>query len=559
MGRFRARFALLTLLVASVVMFIVHGQAPAPSGIVVNVGLPAVEQHITAVDLRTAGSAQGAARAAFRDSLQRARAGGDTDYVPGRVIVKFRDRASIGDRAGALRNALGEPSAFIAQRPEHANFDIVRIDTDDDAETAAESLGGEDAVEYAQAAYRVHANFSPNDPNYVKGDQWNLPLINLEKAWDIQPSAGASIVVAVLDTGMAYTSATITVNIPSFNRSGITYPAIPNATIPFAAAPQLVGAGNAGRIVAPHDFIWNRDTPLDYDGHGTHVAGTIGQLTNDGVDTAGVAFNVKLMPVKVLDSVWDDLFGSPNQATDDIVAQGIRYAADNGANIINMSLGRTSPANCGTNPQPGCAPVIEDAIRYAVGKGVFIAISAGNDGEDPNHPTETPAEIASRVQGAVSVAAIDRRAVGAIGTGCQPTTADPDQCHAYYSSTGPWVEMAAPGGSDRGFGRDGFIFQQTFDFTRTDTYDSTIVSPADYTAPRFDIFLVVGYIGTSMASPHVAGVAAMMMKQGITSPAAIEALMEKYAVDLGVPGRDESFGFGMIDARAVLRGMGLNR
>src|SRR5579862_7381989 len=169
MGRFRARFALLTLLVASVVMFIVHGQAPAPSGIVVNVGLPAVEQHITAVDLRTAGSAQGAARAAFRDSLQRARAGGDTDYVPGRVIVKFRDRASIGDRAGALRNALGEPSAFIAQRPEHANFDIVRIDTDDDAETAAESLGGEDAVEYAQAAYRVHANFSPNDPNYVKG------------------------------------------------------------------------------------------------------------------------------------------------------------------------------------------------------------------------------------------------------------------------------------------------------------------------------------------------------------------------------------------------------
>src|SRR5439155_918101 len=168
------------------------------------------------------------------------------------------------------------------------------------------------------------------------------------------------------------------------------------------------------------DFIWDRDTPLDFDGHGTHVSGTIGQLTNDNTGTAGVAFNVKLMPVKVLDSVWDDLFGSPHQATDDVVAQGIRYAADNGANIINMSLGRQSPPNCGTNRnQPGCAVVIEDAINYAVGKGVFIVISAGNDGEDTTHPVSTPAEIASRVAGAVSVAAVDRRTVANIATGCK--------------------------------------------------------------------------------------------------------------------------------------------
>src|SRR5439155_16351058 len=144
------------------------------------------------------------------------------------------------------------------------------------------------------------------------------------------------------------------------------------------------------------DFIWDRDTPLDFDGHGTHVSGTIGQLTNDNTGTAGVAFNVKLMPVKVLDSVWDDLFGSPHQATDDVVAQGIRYAADNGANIINMSLGRT----CSGSLQSVCSPVMEDAIKYAVSKGVFIAISAGNDGEDSAHPVSTPAEIAARVQGA---------------------------------------------------------------------------------------------------------------------------------------------------------------
>ena len=171
----------------------------------------------------------------------------------------------------------------------------------------------------------------------------------------------------------------------------------------------------------------------------------------------------------------------------------------------------------------------------------------------------TPAEIANRVAGAVSVAAVDRRAVGAVGSGCRPTTAEPDLCHAYYSSTGPWVEIAAPGGSDRGFGRDGFIFQQTFDYRVTDTFDPTIVKPAAYTAPRFDVFLNVGYVGTSMASPHIAGVAAMMMAQGIKNPADIETLMEKFAIDLGAVGRDDSFGFGLIDARAVLRGMGVAR
>jgi serine protease len=230
--------------------------------------------------------------------------------------------------------------------------------------------------------------------------------------------------------------------------------------------------------------------------------------------------------VKVIDSVWDFLFRAPNEGTDDTVARGIRYAAENGAKIINMSIGRAGPP----------APAVESAIRFAVGRGVFITISAGNEFEDGN-PTEVLAEIASRVPGVVSVAAVDR-----------------ERAHAFYSSTGSWVELSAPGGSGRGFGAAGGVSQQTFDPTYTDTF---LLPPSQYSAPRFDVLGYIPYQGTSMASPHVAGVAAMLMQQGITDPAAIEEALEKTAVDLGTPGRDNTFGFGLVDARAALRGLGL--
>ena len=278
------------------------------------------------------------------------------------------------------------------------------------------------------------------------------------------------------------------------------------------------------------------------------MSGTIGQLTNDSLGTAGVAFNVKLMPIKVLASAWDLLFAGLTDisnvgGTDDDVARGIRYAADNGAKIINMSLGGSGPPNCAANPnQADCAPVVESALRYAVGKGCFITVSAGNEFEDTvppygKNPTSVYAEIASRIPGVVSVAAVDR------GKG-----------HAYYSTTGSYIELSAPGGSERGFGNTGLVYQQTFDFNFTDTF---LLDPAQYAAPRFDMFGYIGYIGTSMAAPHVAGVAAMLMQQGITDPAAIEDILERTAVDLGRAGRDDEFGFGLVDARAALRGLGI--
>ena len=528
MGRFRARTVVVTAALVAGVVLSLRGQTRDTARLYIhNIGLPAIEQGVIGGESHAPGTVETIRRAAIQQALVRERMGvSGGRYIPGRILVKFRAAASDADRQSAMRSI--STSAVMTARLSYADFDVVRIDLGEDAEAAAAALRLRPDVEYAQASYRMHTMFKPNDPLY-ETLQWNLPLINMEQAWDIQPQAGSSITVAVLDSGMAYKNATFSATIPAFrDENGRLYPRLGLVTIPYSAAPQLVGGTFSGRIVSPHDFIWDDDEPLDFDGHGTHVSGTIGQLTNDGIGTAGVAFNVKLMPVKVIANEWDFLFGSPHSGSDEDVARGIRYAADNGARIINMSIGRTGP--------PDTAPAVESAITYAVGKGVFIAISAGNDFEKGN-PKEVIAEIASRVQGAVSVAAVDR-----------------SRAHAYYSATASWVELAAPGGSERGFGSQGFIRQQTFDFNFTETF---LLPPAQFRAPRFDVFGYIGYIGTSMAAPHVAGVAAMLMQQGITDPAAIEDALEKSAVDLGAKGRDDVFGFGLVDARAALRGLGL--
>ena len=295
--------------------------------------------------------------------------------------------------------------------------------------------------------------------------------------------------------------------------------------VPFAPAPDL---GGANRFVAPRDFIWNNDLPFDLDGHGTHVAGTVGQLTNNGVGVAGMAFNVRIMPVKVISDVWDFVFGSPFEGTDDVVARGIRYAADNGAKVLNMSFGRAGPP----------APVVEDAINYAVGRGAFVVAAAGNAFLQGN-PVSRPADVAPPIDGMVAVGAIAR-----------------DRLRARYSNTGSYVELAAPGGDQVRHGLTGGVLQQTYDDDFTATY---LPGPGSYRAPRFDVFVYDFFQGTSMAAPHVSGFAALLMQQGITSPAAIEAIMKRYASDLGPPGRDDEFGHGLINPRAALRGMGLTR
>jgi serine protease len=532
----RVLFALALLIGLAVLALPGRGRAQdgGPLDVVVGVGLPAIDRGVASDESRVPDSPETRLRRSIRSrsALLERMGGSGLRYRRGRVIVKFRDGLSGASRLSAL--SATSRTASISSRPSSANFDVVQIDAEEDAEAVAQALSGRADVEYAQAAYRFHTQLKPDDPLYATR-QWNLPLIGMERAWDIQPQAGSSIVVAVLDTGAAYTNATVTRTAFAFSdERGIAYPALGPITLPYAAAPQL---GAVSRFVAPRDFIWDNNTPLDFDGHGTHVSGTIGQLTNDGASAAGVAFGVKLMPVKVIDTTWDQIFRSPNEATDDVVARGIRYAADNGAKVVNLSIGRSGPSDCGPRPtQSGCSPVIEDAVRYAVGKGAFLAVAGGNDFEEGN-PTEVIAEIANRVNGAVSVAAVD-----------------PLKNRSFYSGTGTWIELSAPGGSNRGFGDNGFIWQQTLDFRVVETFT---LPPARYSAPRFDVVADIGYIGTSQATAHVSGVAAMLMQQGITDPAAVEAALERFATELGDPGRDSLYGFGLIEARNALRGLGM--
>ncbi|MEW5800661.1 MAG: S8 family peptidase [bacterium] len=328
-------------------------------------------------------------------------------------------------------------------------------------------LRAEPAVLYVEPNWFGYAHFIPNDPFFIY--QWHLPMMNATAAWDI--SIGSGVVVAVLDTGVAYENFDV-----------------------YGQAPDLAGTS----FVAGYDFVNNDPNPDDDEGHGTHITGTIAQTTGNGVGCAGAAFGVTIMPVKVMDSTGSG-------ALTDIV-DGIYYAANNGAKIINMSLG------FGDNP----TAALEDAVNYAYNNGCLLVCSAGNNGVNtPNYPASYPA--------CISVSGVRF-----------------DLTLGSYSNYGVDIDLCAPGGDlnvDQNYdGAPDGILQQTHDGTN---------------------FKSFGYYmgrGTSWAAANVSSVAAMVLSAsvGTMTPADVRSILETTARDLGTAGWDEYYGWGMVNAYAAV-------
>jgi serine protease len=301
-------------------------------------------------------------------------------------------------------------------------------------------------TEYIEPNYVYSAFEIPNDPMYNK--QWNLRSINVESAWN--ETKGSGTTVAVIDTGIT-------------------------------AVADLKDT----KFVPGYDFVNDRAEAYDDNGHGTHVAGTVAQSTNNNYGVAGIAYEAALMPLKVL--------GGSGGGTVSDIAEAIKFAADNGADVINMSLGGG-----------GESQLMEEAINYAHAKGVVIIAAAGNSGDSSaSYPARYPHVIG----------------VSALG---------PDDEKAGYSNFGAGVDISAPGGSEMGK-----ILQSTID-------------------PETGLEIFEGYQGTSMASPHVAGVAALVKASGVTEPDQIRNILLQSARTVSEDPLNH-FGAGHLDAAAAVQ------
>jgi serine protease len=414
---------------------------------------------------------------------------GHGPYVPGQLLVRFD---------GGAEHVLDLPPGI-------------------DLSAAEEALDGNPAVDYALPNYIAHASAVPNDPGPAgvpggwQRTQWNFlpcgslcgesptPLqyqarggLNAPGAWDTLKQDGVAGAkgarVAVLDTGVAYMTQK-----PKFRKS-------PD----FSQKQFLPG----------YDFVDNDRQPLDEDGHGTHVAGTIAEQTGNGVALTGLAYRAKIIPVRVLDS---DGFGTARN-----IARGIRFAANHHAQVINMSF----EFSLGVN---SCGKIkgICSAVKYAFKKGALVVAAAGNEnGEPVAYPAAAPHVL-----------------------GVGRTTKD--ACLASDSRTGTGLDLVAPGGGfpllttcgsdDPMFSRGMPIFQLTF------------------VGQGFKHFgYPGGYEGTSMAAAAVSGVAAMVIASGVVggSPNAVACQLEATArhsdSQLGQPYDPRLFGAGLVDAAAAV-------
>ncbi|MCL5280870.1 MAG: S8 family peptidase [Planctomycetes bacterium] len=391
-----------------------------------------------------------------------------TAYRPGEIIVQFDPNVLPTERHRIVQ----DHGCRIARTSDLGDFHLVRIPATTTPEAMADFFGQHERVRYAELNYYVHAAFVPDDKLYSY--QWNFENavtggIRMNEAWAIE-EGDPNVVVAVVDTGVAYE-----------NYGGYTQ------------APDLAET----RFVPGYDFVNDDNHPNDDNGHGTHVTGTIAESTNNLIGVAGVAFRCSIMPVKVMD---DD--GLSDAFT---VSQGILFAVNHGAHVINLSFG---------SPQP--SRTLQNAVQTAYQRGVTVVAAAGNDGANGNPPSYPAAYTDYCI------------AVGAVRY---------DLTRAPYSTKGSYISVVAPGGDTTvDQNADGYpdgILQQTFD-------------------DNPNVFAYWFFQGTSMAAPHVSGLAALLVSHGVTSPDQVRTALETTARDLGPAGWDAEYGWGMIDAHAAL-------
>jgi serine protease len=384
-----------------------------------------------------------------------------------------------------------------------------------DVGAAAAALRDGPGVAYADPNYIATASSTPvdlsreipNDPGTVSNPQgppggwvtrqWNflpwegttsplLPIspggIDAPAAWENLAAVGRpgaeGVIVAVLDTGVAYRSKP-----PRFVRS-------PDFT--------------SGQFVKGYDFVDKDRMPLDENGHGTHVAGTIAEKTNNGIGLTGLAYRAKLMPVRVLDE--------HGRGRADDIAKGVRFATTHGADVINMSF------NFGCGRQ---VPGVDEALRQAYRQGVVTVASVGNLGSEA----------------CVAPPATSPHTIGVGGS-------TEGGCIGDYSLAGKDVDVLAPGGGDSAPDCPSVSASPIYQVTLKDGSTRRFGEPSDY-------------VGTSMAAAHASAVAAMILASGTIDPkakkkggvAAVTQRLRQTARDLGLPPTRQ--GAGLIDAAAA--------
>lgn len=387
----------------------------------------------------------------------------EVDWDPGEIVVDFRDGITKAQYDQAEKQ-WGIDVEFNSIEGEKDGITVGRVDPARRDALLAQ-IRQDPSVERAEPLFRYRASFVPNDPQFKA--QWNFEQIGMRQAWDV--TQGAGVTIAVIDTGIAY---------EDYGE--------------FRKVPDLEGV----RFAQGYDFVNRDEHPNDDHGHGTHVAGTLAQATDNGQGVAGIAFKATLMPLKVLDQN-----GSGTSAD---IADAIRWAADHGAKVLNLSLGGGARSE-----------VLQAAVAYARGRGAVVVCAAGNGARGQvEYPAAYPGAIA----------------VSAVG---------PTGELASYSSYGQELDLAAPGGDKRLRGReeDG-VLQNTID-------------PRD---PGRSIYAY--FNGTSMAAPHVAGAAALLFAAGARSPDEVERALFEGADHARSGDWSDRFGHGLLSASGALQALG---